>query len=101
MPVFSSSRRHAVRPLSLIAPPLTAMALALAALAAPAATLAPAKDLGVIAPSTSVSAIVWLKGGNSAALDAATAAQTDSSSTTYHRWMADADVADYAPSATD
>ena len=101
MPVFPSSRRRAARPLSLMATPLTAMALALAAFAAPAATLAPAKDLGVIAPSTSVSAIVWLKGGNDAALEAATAAQSDSSSSTYHRWMADADVADYAPSATD
>jgi len=98
---ISLSRRRAARPLSLLATPLTAMALALATMSTPAATLAPLRDLGVVAPSTSVSAVIWLKGSNDAGFDAAVTALSDSSSPTYHQWMQDSDIAAYAPSAQD
>ena len=95
-----SSRRSFARPLSLLTLPMTAMALALTALGAQAAAVAP-RDLGVVAPSTAVSAVVWIKGSNDAAFDAAAAALSDPSSTSYHQWMQDADIAAYAPSAQD
>ena len=96
----NSSRRPFARPLSLLTVPLTAMAMALATLSAHAAAVAP-RDLGVVAPSTAVSAVVWIKGSNDAAFDAAAAALGDSSSASYHQWMQDADIAAYAPSAQD
>lgn len=100
MKEMNSSRRSRARPLSLLSMRLTTMAMALAALSAHAALVAP-RDLGGVAPSTTVSAVVWLKGSNDAALDAATAAQADSSSASYDQWMQDADVAAYAPSVND
>jgi subtilase family serine protease len=95
-----SSRRSFVRSLSLLSTPLTAIAMALATLSAHAAAVAP-RDLGVIAPSTAVSAVVWIKGSNDAAFDVASAALSDSSSASYHQWMQDADIAAYAPSTQD
>ena len=95
-----SSRRSFVRSLSLLSTPLTAIAMALATLSAHAAAVAP-RDLGVIAPSTAVSAVVWIKGSNDAAFDVASAALNDSSSASYHQWMQDADIAAYAPSTQD
>src|SRR6201985_1829213 len=95
---MNSSRRSCARPLSLLTMPLTAMAMALATLSAHAAALAP-RDLGVVAPSTTVSAVVWIKRSNDAAFDAATAGLGDSSSASYHQWLQDA--AAYAPSAQD
>jgi hypothetical protein len=76
---MNSSRRSFARPLSLLTTPLTAMAMALATLSAHAAAAAP-RDLGAVAPSTAVSAVVWIKGSNDAAFDAATAGLGDSSS---------------------
>ena len=100
MKEMNSSRRSFARPLSLLTTPLTAVAMALATLSAHAAAVAP-RDLGVVAPSTSVSAVVWIKGSNDAAFDAATAGLGDSSSASYHQWLQDADMAAYAPSAQD
>ncbi len=95
------SRRRTAHSISLLATPLTAVALALSTLSANAAAIAPMRDLGVVSPSTSVSAVVWLKGSNDAAFDEAMAALNDSSSATYHQWMEDSDIATYAPSAKD
>ena len=51
------SRRRTARSLSLLVTPLTAMALALSTLSTQAAAIAPVRDLGVVAPATSVSAV--------------------------------------------
>jgi len=100
MKEMHSTRRSFVRTLSLLTTPLTAVAMALATLSAQAAAVAP-RDLGVVAPSTTVSAVVWIKGSNDASFDAASAALSDASSASYHQWMQDADIAAYAPSTQD
>jgi subtilase family serine protease len=100
MKEFNSSRRSFTPVRSLLMIPLTAVATALATLAAHAAPVA-LRDLGVVPPSTSVSAVVWLKGSNEANFDTPAAALGDSASSTYHRWMQDDDIAAYAPSKQD
>jgi len=100
MKEMNSSRRAFARPLSQLTAPLTAVAMALAMLPAHAVGAAP-RDLGVVAPSTAVSVVVWLKGSNDAAFDAAMATLGDPSSASYHQWMQDADIAAYVPSAQD
>jgi subtilase family serine protease len=98
---ISMTRPNAARSLSLLVTPLTTIALALATMSTHAAAPAQVRDLGVVAPSTAVSAVIWLKGNNDAAFDAAAAALSDSSAPTYHKWMQDSDIAAYAPSAQD
>lgn len=88
------------RALSLLLKPLTAIAIACSLQSAQARTVAP-NDMGVVAPSTTLSAVVWIKGSNDAEFDSATAGLSDSSSVKYHRWLQDGDVAAYAPSAQD
>jgi subtilase family serine protease len=67
--------------------------------AAEAQGLAPPRDLGAVRAGSPVSATVWLKGGQDAGLDAAVASLYDGKSPSYHRWLSDADLAAFAPSA--
>ena len=95
----SSRSRHRLA-LRLLAP-LTLSAAALAAAPTQAAAATTLRDLGVVAPSTTISAIVWLKGSRDAALEAAVAGMSDASDPNYHRWMTDDDLAATLPSPAD
>ncbi len=101
MKEIESSRKSRVHKVSRLTAQLVAVTLSFAALSTHATAVAPPLDLGVVAPSTTVSVVVWLKGSNSASLDQAVAALNDPASTSYHQWMQDADIAAYKPSAQD
>ncbi len=60
-----------------------------------------AVDLGPVDPNTDISVTVYLNLHNQAAFDKALAALYDPSSPTYQKWMTDADLATYAPTAAD
>ncbi len=59
--------------------------------------LAQAHDLGAVAPAQPLRLTVRLA-GNKAALDKAVAALYDPASPSFHKWMTDADLKQYAPS---
>ena len=69
-----------------------------AAMATPMATV---QDLGLVAADTAITATVWLKPHDPAALDAAVSERTTPGSALYHRWMTPADVARMGATAAD
>jgi subtilase family serine protease len=60
-----------------------------------------AKDLGPVAPDADMRVTVWLKPRNEAAFDQAVDQIYKPGSATYHKWMTDADLAQYAVSRAD
>jgi subtilase family serine protease len=72
------------------------------ALPAAAATLANgAEDLGAVDGATAMTAMVWLKGHDDAAFDAAVADRYDPKSPSYHVWMSADQVASFGPTKAD
>ncbi|HVJ53127.1 MAG TPA: S53 family peptidase [Aliidongia sp.] len=63
--------------------------------------MAQAQDAGPVAATTQLSGMVWLKGHQSEAFDAAVKSRYDMNSPSYHRWMTAGEVANFAPSASD
>ena len=60
-----------------------------------------ANDLGRVAPDTEMKVTVWLKPSNSADFDRAVDELYAPGSATYHQWMTEADMANYAVSPAD
>ncbi|HEY0800287.1 MAG TPA: protease pro-enzyme activation domain-containing protein, partial [Steroidobacteraceae bacterium] len=107
MTEFARMGVSGARKISLICPLLVAAAAyTLAGGAATAATTDAlttplVKDLGVVGPTTPMSAIVWLRGKNEAGLTAAVEELNDPSSPHYHKWMSADELAAYSTDAQD
>ncbi|HVJ51831.1 MAG TPA: S53 family peptidase [Aliidongia sp.] len=82
---------------------MTSAAIPALAEAASSATLdlSSAQDVGPVAASTQLTGMVWLKGHQSDAFDAAVKSRYDESSPSYHRWMTAEEVANFGPTASD
>src|SRR5579859_7359348 len=75
--------------------------VAMPAFADASATTQSVQDLGEVAPTTPMTATVWLKAHDQAAFDTAVASLYDQTSSSYHHWMSTATLAGYGPQAAD